>query len=534
MLSRFFGKKNTQKRSGFFNRGPFSMSLHNWLTKSGAEVSYSRAMGYPVFWAAVRNISETVASLPVDIVEVKDGVHRLATLHPVYRLLHDEPNSEMTAFSFKETVQLHLLTSGNAYVWIERDGNGRAIGLWPLFPNETCPMRDKNGRLFYRTRMRHEQFDILANDMLHFANTSGNGVEGMSPLKMHLESIGLGLAAQEFGANFFGRGATMRGVIEMDKAMSPEGAERLKESWQRNYGGLGNSFGTPVLEEGMKFKQISIPPEEAQFLETRRFQIEDIARIFRIPPHLVGHLDKATFSNITEQSLEFGKYTIQPWLARWEGELNRKLLTEKEKGRFTFQFNMDELLRADPKTRSDYYDKGLKSGWLSVNEVRRRENLNPVEGGDKHLMPLNMTPIDQPFGQEEQSGASDENVENLRAFYPVFESAFERIVSAERAGCERLLKTPKDKREQKASDFMATLEDLSTRAVGPVVKSIKEQLDVPAPAAEAALTAFRSARVCNARAQLDNKTVADEENCPQAQFEQLVQNLKSWRKQDDS
>lgn len=370
---------------------------------SGQNVNETTAMQMSAVYACVRIIAEAIAQIPLNVYRfTEDGGKEKDPRHPLYLLLHDEPNPEMTSFIFRETLMSHLLLWGNAYAQIIRNGMGEVVGLYPLMPDRMEVDRDEDGNLFYTytkyfdeagARHRYEQVKLPAWQVLHIPGLGYDGLIGYSPIAMARNAIGMSMAAEDFGATFFANGATPGGVLEHPGIVKDP--ERLRESWHAQFSGK-NSHNIAVLEEGMTFKPMSIPPEEAQFLETRKFQIDEIARIFRVPPHMVGDLEKSSFSNIEQQSLEFVKYTVGPWVARWEQSLAQALLLPSEKKRYTIKYNLDGLLRGDYESRMNGYAVGRQNGWLSANDIRELENMNKIpaeEGGDEYLINGNMTKL---------------------------------------------------------------------------------------------------------------------------------------------
>jgi HK97 family phage portal protein len=299
----------------------------------------------------------------------------------------------------------HLLLWGNAYAQVLRNGRGQPIALYPLLPNKMEVSRAANGDLVYTYRRDTEESRINPNsgivtlrrdEILHIPGLGFDGLIGYSPIAMAKNAIGMSLATEEYGASFFANGANPGGVLEHPGVIKD--IQRVKDSWNSAYQGSGNAHRIAVLEEGMKFQAIGIPPEQAQFLETRKFQINEIARIFRIPPHMVGDLEKSSFSNIEQQSLEFVKYTLNPWVVRWEQSLQQSLLLPSEKNSIFIKFNVDGLLRGDYQSRMNGYAVGRQNGWLSANDIRELEDMNRIpaeEGGDLYLVNGNMLPLSQ-------------------------------------------------------------------------------------------------------------------------------------------
>jgi len=372
---------------------------------SGKNVNERSAMQMTAVYACVRILSESIAGLPVHLYKYReDGSKEKAGDHPLYRILHDEPNPEMTSFVFRETLMSHLLIWGNAYAQIIRDGAGRVLGLYPLLPDKMDVQRDDRGNIYYvysrnsdENPMFKEYGDIRlkAEDVLHIPGLGFDGLIGYSPIAMAKNAVGMTLACEEYGASFFANGANPGGVLEHPGVLKDP--SKVRESWNSVYRGVNNAHKIAVLEEGMKYQQIGIPPEEAQFLETRKFQINEIARLYRIPPHMVGDLDKSSFSNIEQQSLEFVKYTLDPWVIRWEQSLQRSLLLPGEKGKYFIKLNVDGLLRGDYQSRMNGYAVGRQNGWFSANDIREMENMNPIpdeQGGNLYLINGAMTKLE--------------------------------------------------------------------------------------------------------------------------------------------
>ena len=370
---------------------------------AGKYVNERSAMQMTAVYSCVRILAEAVAGLPLHLYRyTKDGGKEKAIDHPLYLLLHDEPNPEMSSFVFRETLMTHLLLWGNAYAQIIRNGKNEVIALYPLMPNKMSVDRDENGQLYYTYQRSTDEAHTMdgssvilkAQDVLHIPGLGFDGLVGYSPIAMAKNAIGMAIACEEFGAKFFANGAAPSGVLEHPGTIKDPG--RVREAWQSQFGGSSNSGKVAVLEEGMKYTPISISPEQAQFLETRKFQINEIARIFRVPPHMVGDLEKSSFSNIEQQSLEFVKYTLDPWVIRWEQSLMRALLTQDEKKMYFAKFNLDGLLRGDYQSRMNGYAIGRQNGWMSANDIRELENLDRIpteEGGDLYLINGNMLPM---------------------------------------------------------------------------------------------------------------------------------------------
>lgn len=387
-------------------------------TSSGRTVTERSAMQMTAVYSCVRILAEAIAGLPLHVYRIEsDGSKVKATDHGLYRLLHDEPNPEMTSFVFRETLMTHLLLWGNAYAQVIRNGLDEVIGLYPLMPNRMSVGRDDAGRLYYEYQAISDEpagqwsrIRLSPADVLHIPGLGFDGLVGYSPIAMAKNAIGMAMATEDYGASFFANGAAPGGVLEHPGTIKDP--SRVRESWQQTFGGARNANKVAVLEEGMKYTPISVSPEQAQFLETRKLQINEIARIFRIPPHMVGDLEKSSFSNIEQQSLEFVKYTLDPWVIRWEQALTKTLLSPREKPSVFVKFNLEGLLRGDYVSRMNGYAVARQNGWMSANDIRALENLDRIavaDGGDVYLVNGNMLPLSMAGayatkGQEEPAG----------------------------------------------------------------------------------------------------------------------------------
>ena len=372
-------------------------------SSAGKNVNARSAMQMTAVYSCVRILAEAIAGLPLHLYRyTEEGGKEKAIDHPLYALLHDEPNPEMSSFVFRETLMTHLLLWGNAYAQIIRNGKGEIIALYPLMPNKMTVDRDDKGQLFYQYTRSTEEAATMNNgtvilrprDVLHVPGLGFDGLVGYAPIAMAKNAIGLAIATEEYGAKFFANGAAPSGVLEHPGTIKDPA--RVREAWQSQFGGSSNSGKVAVLEEGMKYTPISISPEQAQFLETRKFQINEIARIFRVPPHMVGDLEKSSFSNIEQQSLEFVKYTLDPWVMRWEQSIRRVLLTDDEKKTYFVKFNVEGLLRGDYASRMSGYATARQNGWMSANDIRELENMDRIpaeQGGDLYLINGNMLPL---------------------------------------------------------------------------------------------------------------------------------------------
>jgi HK97 family phage portal protein len=372
-------------------------ALGGGRSAAGVSVSAESALRNMTVAACVRILAETVSSLPLLVYRRRERGKERAPDHPLYRILHDQPNSEMSSFEFRETLMGHLALWGNAYAEIERDGGGRVAALWPLRPDRMKVTRE-NGALVYRYRLSAgEEVALPQRNVFHVRGLSGDGIVGYSPIRLAREAIGLALATEEFGARFFGSGARPGAVLQHPGKLNEEAQKRLRQSLEDAHGGLSRAHRLMILEEGMTWQQIGIPPEDAQFLQTRSFQVEEIARFYRVPLVLLQHTEKSTSwgTGIEQFMIAFIVHTIRPWLVRWEQAIQRNLFLYGERDTYFAEFLVDGLLRGDVESRYRAYATARQWGWLSANDIRELENMNPIPGGDIYLSPMNMAPVGQ-------------------------------------------------------------------------------------------------------------------------------------------
>ena len=374
-----------------------AMQFFEGRATSGQLVTQRSSIQISAVYACVRLISETVASLPLHLYEKDAQGRRTISGHPLDFILHSEANPEMTAYAMRETIMSHLLLWGNAYMQKVYNGAGKIIGLYPLLPENMEVDRNEAGRIVYRYTTEGKVIEFPREAIWHIPGMGFDGLVGYSPVAMMRNTMGLSLAAEEYGATFFKNNATPAGYIKHPGTFGrgPDGQSRLqrfKEAWQAAYGGK-NRGKVAILEDGMEYQAISMPNSDAQFLETRKFQVAEIARVYRVPPHMIGDLDKATFSNIEHQGIEFAMHTIRPWLVRIEQSADKELLLPPEKGRYYSGFNMDGLMRGDYKSRMEGYAIARQNGWMSANDICRREDMDTIpaeDGGDLYLVNGNM------------------------------------------------------------------------------------------------------------------------------------------------
>lgn len=450
-------------------------------TYAGPSVTEENAMRSSAVYACIRIISESIASLPL-VLYRQDGRNKnRATDHILYRLLHDQANPEMTAFEWRELAMSHVAAWGNHFSEKDFDSFGRVRALWPLNPAKVEGVERRGDGLWWKYRTPDNQLRAIPQYRLHHIKGLGDGVWGYSPIRQAArQAVGLSLAAEEYGARFYSNGARPGLILRHPGKLTDGAAKRLKESFANEHQGLTNAHRTKILEEGMDISTIGIPPNEAQFLETRKFQVTEIARIYRVPPHLLADLDRATFSNIEHQSLSFVQHTLMPWFVRHEQAIYRDLLNESERGSYFAKYIVAGLLRGDTATRYGAYTTAISTGFMTRNEARELEDLNPLEGLDEPLLPLNMmeantelpapAPAQGSQSQAQRSGnwsdQSSTQTKELRASNDrralinrnvrLFEDAASRVVKRESTAIRKAAKARLGKRD--AESFETWLE----------------------------------------------------------------------------
>ena len=375
-------------------------------SQAGIRVDHDNALQLSAVWACVRIISETIAALPWQVFQYSENSGRERVSGAFEAMLDIKANGEMDAGTLRETLLGHALTWGNGYAEIERDGfSGRPVALWPIMPDRVAVKRDDDGQLVYEISQSQGKTLLPARDVFHLHGLGFDGLQGYSVISMAAQSIGLGLATERYGSAFFGNGAIPGLVLQHPAALSAVAYDRIKESWQERHQGPNKAHRPAILEEGMSVEKIGLPPEDSQFLETRKFQTQEICRWYRVPPHKVADLERATFSNIEHQAIEFVQDTILPWTRRLEREAQIKLLGPTQRNRQFTRLNLKSLLRGDDKSRAEFYDKMRNMGVFSVNEIRALEDMNPIgPAGDKHIVQMNMTTLEK-VGEEPEPPA---------------------------------------------------------------------------------------------------------------------------------
>lgn len=384
--------------------GPAGAADDMWYSQigrysgAGIEITPDSAMTFGAFFAGVRVLSEGVAQLPLKMFRARpDGGSDEARNHPLYDVLHDRPNRWQTSFEWREMGQAHLILRGNFYNQIVPGPRGPVDQLIPLNPDKVLPKMGDDGilRYFYTPKPGQQQI-FLWDEIFHVRGMSSDGIVGMSMLTAAREALGIGMAAERMAGSQFAHGSKLSGVLQTDKPLNRSQAKRLSESWQSAHAGVNNANKIAVLEDGMKWQAMGMTNEDAQWLQTRKFQVTEIARILRLPPHMLGDLEHATFTNIEHQGLEFVIYSLMSWLERWEQRISADLILAPQT--YFAEFNVNALLRGDTPARFAAYQIGFLNGWLNDDEIRAMENLNPIPGGigQRYFRGVHTIPLDSP------------------------------------------------------------------------------------------------------------------------------------------
>lgn len=456
-----------QATSGWF----YDWAMGGRTTTSGENVSNDSAFQLATVFACIRAISEDVGKLPLKIYKnLKPRGKDPLPEHPIYRLLHDQPNPEMTAMTFRQALTSHTLGWGNGFAEIERDIEGKPIYLWPLRPDRVRVFRMDDNRIWYEIRTDDDKQAWLRDDnVFHIHGLGFDGLVGYNVIRYARECLGAALASQKFASTFFGNGARSSGMLSHPGGLSDEARKNLRRSFEEQYQGAQNANRLMLLEEGLKFEQTSVPPEEAQFLETRQFSVPEICRWFRMPPDKVADRLRAQgWSTLEQMNTDYVTDTLLPWFVRWEQEIWRKLLTPKEQRKGLFaKHTVQGLLRGDTKTRNEAYKTGRNWGWLSADDIRELEDMNPLPDGkgEDYLVPLNM----KEAGEEVVERASFD-----KAFESFVDNAAERIANAEIREISKVVGKAKEDRERFDSwitDFFEKHTAFMTKALSPLAEA---------------------------------------------------------------
>jgi len=455
---------------------------------AGVHIDHDTALNFSAVFACVRYIAETVAGLPWRVFLAQpDGGKKLATTHNLDKVLHLRPNPEMSAFAFKTALLAHAQTWGNAYAEIEKDNAGRVVALWPIEPDRVDIKRDENGGLYYEISNPRGPKTILRPDqVLHIAGMGFNGIRGYSIISLAATSIGAGIAADQFVASFYGNGTVMSGALTYEKSLSDEGFERLKKDFAEQYGGARKAWKPLILEEGGKWETFGMPLKDAEFLASQKYRVTDIARWFRVPPHKVADLERATFTNIEHQSIEVVQDSILPWALRCEQEADYKLISARSYGAFYTKMNLNAMMRGDHENRAKYYKAMKEGGNMNSNEIRLLEDMNPIgPKGDKYTMQGQYTTLEK-IGEEpakipEKTAEPDEPDEDeIKDLYgKILLDATGRILRRElsRATHELKKKKPKDQFLSWLNKFMDDHRKYICKALNPTAQSILDRID---------------------------------------------------------
>jgi HK97 family phage portal protein len=383
-------------------------SLRGSTTASSVTVTPERSLQIASVYSCVRLLSEAVSGLPVDMFQRKAGSRVPVEDHPVLGLVSEEPNPDIDAGELWRTIIGWMLLRGNGYAFIERNGGGQPIGLWPIAPTSVEPKRLRDPKsnaptIVYEVNLADDEWAplpasklVFAEDMLHY-RAFGLGIEGLSPIGLARQNVGISFAAQQYMGGFYARDASPGGRLEVENELTDKQWERLEAQWKALHEGYSNAHGLAVLEGGAKWAQTTLSPQDAAFIETQKFTRDEIASIYGVPPHMIGATEKSTSwgTGIAEQGIGFVKYSLRPWLQRLERVTRRRLLAAPADRAYRLRWGPDGLMQGDLKARYDAYAVGKQWGWLSTNDIRKLEDEAPVDGGDAYLQPLNMVPAGQ-------------------------------------------------------------------------------------------------------------------------------------------
>lgn len=384
-----------------------AMSFDDWLSRrldgvpaaSGVPVSVQSALGLSALWCGVKVISEAVGMMPLLLYRrTGDDDRARADVHPLYEILHDEPNPEMTRPVFFETLQANALLHGNAYAEVERNGDGSTRALWPIHPTRVTPKRDAAGVLYYAVKglPGTDDVPIPAADMIHVPGLGPDGSVGWALMEYGRDTIGFALAAQRFGSAWFKNAGRPGGMLTVEGTLSDQARENLRRSWQKLHAGADAAGAVAVLEEGTKFEPFTPTNEQAQYKDLLQFFVYEVARLLNCQPSKMHSLERATWGNLETLNQDFLTTTLQPWLTKWECEIKRKAISRNQRSTLYCEFLTDVVIRINYQTRIEGLMKAIGRPWMTVNEGRRLENLPPIDGGDELAGPVSPTPNPKP------------------------------------------------------------------------------------------------------------------------------------------
>jgi len=411
LLDFLFGNENRASKTSY------NVWSNSNLT-SNRSISEENAMRVSAFNGCVRVLSETLGTLPLILYKKTSEGKERATDHPLYKILHLKTNSFQTPYFWKEMMMGHLQFRGAAYSQIVRDNGARVVEIVPLHPDRVELFWGPKNKIYAKYTVEGGKDRVLRDDqLLYVPGLSISPLDPFKPLYLMGTSIDSAIAMDESTSQYFSKSTRPSGILKHPTRLKKEKVQSLRDEFDKANSGTANAFGTILLEEGLEWQQMGLTNEQSQFIQTRKFSVVDICRFFRVPPHMVAELERATFSNIEQQSLEFMKYTMSSWITRFEEAMTVKLLSELEQKEYLIEFLVDGMLRGDVETRNKAYTAGVLGGWLSRNEVREMENRNRVEGLDEYLAPLNM-------------GGND-GKEEIKSMEPVVKDAVGRILRKE-------------------------------------------------------------------------------------------------------
>ena len=483
MLTKFWEKRRTAKADRIGDSDPV------WVPPlAGVYVDEQNALQYSAVYACVRILSDTVASLPWRLMRRRsDGGADIDDGSPLYWMLYQAPNPEMSAWDFKRTLESHRQLWGNGYAEITRDGAGRPTAMFIISPDRVTAKRDGLGAIVYEIENgTNESVIVPGVDMFHLRGMSHDGIVGMSPIALARQAIGLGIATEQFGASWFGNGSHGSAVLESPTPLAPDRSEALAKQFEKRNRGPKNANRVLVLEGGLQYKPMSVPPEDAQFLETRRFQIEELARIFGVPPHRLADLTRATFSNIEHQQTEFVQGSIVPCVMEFEAEAQRKLIGRPATRKLFTKMSVQAIMRGDQAARSDYYHRLWTMGVMSANEIRRLEDMNPIPDGDGHLVQMNLTTLPDVAEQEEepapparpaiepaeQDAGDAEATEAARCIRAPISHAIARLLRKEIKRIERDMRPSRiESLDENTARFYETFREEMSDTIKPLIQS---------------------------------------------------------------
>tara|TARA_R100000655_G_scaffold71369_1_gene109733 strand:+ start:2099 stop:3709 length:1611 start_codon:yes stop_codon:yes gene_type:complete len=447
ILNWFGGKEQKEERSHMRDTAWWKTIFTGSESYSGENVTQDSALRQAVVWACVQAISQDVASLPIKIYSKIDAmVREPVDDHPVAKIFHTKPNGEMSPFTLKETMTLHCLLYGNAFAEIEFNQQGQPIALWILLP-ENMSVKVIDGEVVYNYSSGAGNFNLPSEKVFHLRGMGHDGILGYSPINYARQVIGDMQAMQKSGGSFFANSSRPSGILSHPAKLSEDASKRLRKSWDGLYSSSNNSGRTAILEEGLSFSALSIPHAESQWLEARQFAVTDICRMYRMPPHIVQDLSHATYSNIESQQIQYLSQTIMPWLRRWEQEINRKLVRVNDRSVYA-EFLAEEALRGNTIDRYNAYRTARETGWLSINEIRSRENLNNIGSiGDRYIQPLNFGDINM----EHESFHNEDEDEERNIQEPSKEQSNEWLVDSVRRAVA-IVRNASNRKAEKVSD----------------------------------------------------------------------------------